>query len=65
MTDFFTVGPNQIVRGLINPDFSYSIHDFDADILYSGKASSLRAAKAKVRELLILCGVKFNGEIRK
>ena len=64
MTDFITVGPNNIIRGLINPDFSYSIHTFDADIIYSGKASSIRAAKTIVRRLLKECGAKLDNEIR-
>lgn len=64
VTDFFTVGPNNIIKGLVNSDFSYSIHTFDADIIAAGKASNLRNAKLAIKKLLVIHGVKFDQEIR-
>jgi len=64
MTDYLTVGPNHIIRGLINEDLSYGIITFDCVCLASGQASNLRNAKIMVRRLLLRYGAKLNVEIR-
>jgi hypothetical protein len=64
VTDFITIGPNSVVRGVILSDFVYYIYTFDADVMYSGQSSNLRNAKAKIKQLLLSCGAKFKEEIR-
>ncbi len=65
ITDWFTIGPNLIVRGEISSlDNSYTIRTFDSEILYTGTSNNLRYTKSKIRELLLSVGVKFEEEIR-
>lgn len=64
-TDWFTVGPNFIVRGIINTKTNtYQVIEFDSELVNDGQASNLRLAKDRVRALLIKAGVNFEGEIR-
>lgn len=65
VTDWFTVGPNLIVRGMINPyDFQYNVITVEGNMLVSTNAHSLREAKSSIRKNLISLGVKFEDEIR-
>lgn len=64
VTDFITVGPNDIIRGVITQTFEYSVNNFDGDILEKGQASNLRNAKSKVKALLKKYGARFDNEIR-
>jgi hypothetical protein len=64
VTDFITVGPNNIVRGVIDSGFIYSLSSFDGEIISKGQASNLRNAKIAVRKLLLQHGAKLNTEIR-
>jgi hypothetical protein len=65
VTDWFTIGPNNIVRGIVTPsDNSYSVITFDSQVVYEGTTPSLRNTKETVRLLLSKLGVKFEGEIR-
>jgi hypothetical protein len=65
-TDWFTLGPNLIVRGIINTEtFTYQLVEFDSEMMYDGQASSLRSAKNLLKNQLTLAGVNFDGEIRK
>jgi hypothetical protein len=65
-TDWFTLGPNLIVRGIINLDtYTYQVYEFDSEMMSHGEAPNLRVAKEKLKELLVTCGVNFDGEIRK
>lgn len=64
-TEWFTAGPNYVIRGVINkPNNYYEIRQFDNTLVTSGTAKSLRQAKSKVKELLQESGVNFEGEIR-
>lgn len=64
-TDWYTIGPNFIVRAIINTKtFTYQIVEFDSELVYDGQASSLRQAKDIVKNKLIEAGVNFEGEIR-
>lgn len=64
-SDWFTVGPNKIVRGIINTDtFTYQVIEFNTDVVAEGKGINLRDAKYLVRDSLIGAGVNFEGEIR-
>lgn len=65
-TDWFTLGPNFIVRGIINTtDNIYQIVEFNTDIVDEGYCNSLRHTKDSLRQALIKAGVNFEGEIRK
>lgn len=65
-TDWFTVGPNMIIRGIINLENNYyEIRQFDQSLVTYGKARSLRQAKDFLRRGLTSSGVNFDGEIRK
>lgn len=65
MTDWFTVGPNLIVRGVINTlDNSISIVEFDSEEISRQPTRSLRSAKSLVRKKLLEVGVKLGEEIR-
>lgn len=65
VTDWFTVGPNLIVRAWIIPSKNlYHIRTFDAEVLHTGTCSNLRYVKSKVRKLLVEVGVKLGEEIR-
>lgn len=64
-TDWFTLGPNFIVRGIINTkSFHFYIFEFNTNIVYESQARSLREAKNKLKSQLTLAGVNFEGEIR-
>lgn len=64
-TDWFTVGPNKVIRGIIdtNSDKFY-IREFDSSLVISGQAKDLRQAKALVKKHLRESGVNFTDEIR-
>ena len=65
-TDWFTLGPNLIVRGIINTEtFTYQIVEFDSELVSEGKADNLRQAKSMMKNTLLKAGVNFEGEIRK
>ena len=65
-TDWFTIGPNLVVRGTINTKtFQYTIKQFDSQQVMSSTAKNLRDAKDKLKKELIKSGVIFDGEIRK
>lgn len=65
-TDWFTLGPNFIVRGIINlTTHTFQIIEFNTDVVYDGQARSLRESKAKLKSQLITAGVNFTDEIRK
>ena len=64
MTDWFTVGPNLIVRGVITTNNTWSVMTFDSDLIVSGASSNLRYAKIELRKQLILSGVKLGEEIK-
>lgn len=65
-TDWFTVGPNLVIRGVINTTNNYyELREFDNKLITSGTAKTLRAAKTKVKELLQEAGVNFGDEIRR
>jgi hypothetical protein len=64
VTDFITVGPNSILRGIVLSDNSYRLCTFDAEVIASGQASNLRNAKIAIRKLLLQHGAKLNTEIR-
>ncbi len=63
-TEWFTIGPNLIVRGVITPEFVVSVMTFEEELLFKDQASNMREAKAKLRALLIQAGVKLEDEIR-
>lgn len=64
-TDWFTLGPNFIVRGIINTTtLSYQIVEFNTDVVSEDKARSLRELKTKLKSQLSAAGVNFTGEIR-
>lgn len=66
VTDWFTIAPNLIIRGVINSlSLEYFVQEFDSGQMKEGKADSLRSAKATVKKLLLEAGVNFDGEIRK
>lgn len=65
-TDWFTVGPNLIVRGVINTKtLQYYVYEFDSEMILEGQASKLRIAKEQIKVNLAKVGVNFDGEIRK
>jgi hypothetical protein len=64
-TDWFTLGPNLVVRGIINTStFKYQIVEFNTDVSAEGQASNLRNAKRQLKTVLSKAGVNFEGEIR-
>jgi hypothetical protein len=64
-TDWFTIGPNLIVRGIINTlTFQYQVIEFNTDVVAEGQASNLRNAKHQLKNVLGKAGVNFEGEIR-
>jgi hypothetical protein len=72
MTDWFTVGPNLIVRGVIekrdcsqsNSGYIVRVVTFDSEVVYTDSKFNLRSAKLLVRKQLILSGVKLGEEIK-
>lgn len=65
MTDWFTISPNLIVRGIIHTETNqYTVVEFDSEIVKTDQASSLRSAKSSVRRKLLELGVKLGEEIR-
>lgn len=65
-TDWFTLGPNLIVRGIINTGtFSFQIYEFDSEMVFESQAKSLREAKSLMKKQLLKIGVNFDGEIRR
>jgi len=64
-TDWFTLGPNFIVRGVINlENYEFSVMEFNSELVLSKKCHNLRNAKDQLKNKLIEIGVKFDGEIR-
>lgn len=64
-TDWFTIGPNFIIRGQIDTETSYfSIIEFNTTVVYHNRARSLREAKHLLKKALVSAGVNFEGEIR-
>lgn len=64
-TDWFTVGPNYVIRAIINTEtLTYQIYEFNSEIVIEGQCSSLRQAKDTVKKKLIGAGVVFGDEIR-
>jgi hypothetical protein len=65
-TDWFTIGPNLIIRAIINTEtFKYQITELNTDVVYEGKGKDLRSAKAQVKSAMLKAGVNFSEEIRK
>lgn len=65
MTDWFTVGPNLIIRGIIYLSTNQiSIVEFESEVVVLEPSSNLRAAKSLVRKRLLQSGVKLGEEIR-
>lgn len=65
-TDWFTVGPNFIVRGCISLDnYNVSINEFNSSIIVSANSDNLRKSKYLVKKKLSEVGVIFDGEIRR
>lgn len=65
-TDWLTIGPNLVVRGMINKtNYTFSIYQFNSEPVYEGQASNLRIAKDTIKKQLVSAGVIFDGEIRK
>ena len=65
-TDWFTLGPNLIVRGVIDlENNNFIVHSFDSDNIYTGQAKDLRQAKSKLKTQLKRVGVNFEDEIRR
>lgn len=64
-TDWFTLGPNFIVRGIINTEtFTYQILELNSELVLEGRARNLREAKTIMKNKLSSIGVNFEGEIR-
>ena len=64
-TDWFTIGPNLIIRGYIHTEsYRFYIVDFAADVMFESQADNLRQAKTLLKQQLALAGVSFTGEIR-
>lgn len=65
VTDWLTVGPNMIIRAVINPsNYYYEIRQFDSTRVLGGYAKNLRQAKTIIKSELTKSGVNFTGEIR-
>lgn len=65
-TTWFTLGPNFIVRGIINTTSNHiQIIEFNSELVYEYQGNSLRDAKTVMRNQLVSMGVNFDGEIRK
>lgn len=64
-TDWLTLGPNMIVRGIVNSKtLKYMIVQFNTEIVAEGEGADLRHAKSIVRRRLEEAGLNFDGEIR-
>ncbi len=64
-TDWFTLGPNFVVKGIINTrTYHFQIVEFNSELVYEGQAKDLRQAKAMLKNQLVSAGVNFEGEIR-
>jgi hypothetical protein len=64
-TDWFTVGPNLVVRGIIDTkDFTYRVTQLGGELVVGGGCSNLRDAKSALKLALSGAGVNFVGEIR-
>jgi len=65
-TDWYTVGPNFIVRGIINiKTFTFQVIEFNTDTVSEGQGNNLRHTKNMLKNTLSNVGVNFTGEIRK
>ena len=65
-TDWFTLGPNFIIKGIINKDtYKFQVVEFNSELVFEGQGNNLRDAKTKLKETMINAGVNFTGEIRK
>lgn len=65
-TDWFTLGPNFVVRGIINIDnLTYQICELNTELVMSGAGYDLRNVKSLMKTELNKIGVNFEGEIRK
>lgn len=64
-TPWITIGPNMIVRGIVNAvNNNYIIVQFDSEIVAEGEGANLRHAKDLIRRRLEESGAVFDGEIR-
>jgi hypothetical protein len=66
-TDWFTLGPNLVVRGIINTStFSYQVIEFNSEVVSEGtNFRDLRTVKSILKAQLLSAGVNFTDEIRK
>lgn len=65
-TDWLTLGPNFIVRGIINTKtLVYQVVELNTDVVLEGQANSLRQAKDTLKTGLVSSGANFSGEIRR
>lgn len=65
-TDWFTIGPNLIVRGILNTDtYHFQICELNTEMVYEYQGKNLRDAKTTLKNKLIDIGVNFDGEIRR
>lgn len=65
VTNWLTVGPNQIIRGVIHPDNTIDIVDIQSNILKSiSNISNKRKAKDLLKKELRSFGFNFEEEIR-
>jgi hypothetical protein len=65
-TDWFTLGPNFIVRGIINTEnLTYQICELNSEIVIEGTGYNLRNVKSIMRAEFVKMGLNFEGEIRR
>lgn len=66
ITDWFTIGPNKIIRGVIDTTTNtIRVVEFDSGILLEVRTKNLRQAKTLLKHSLSISRVNFDGEIRK
>lgn len=65
-TDWFTLGPNFIIRGIVNTDtYHIQITEFDSELVYEYQGKNIRDSKTHLKNHLTKIGLNFEGEIRK
>lgn len=66
MTDWFTIGPNKIIRGVIDTTTNtIKVVEFDGEVVAELRTKNLRQAKTLLKHSLSISRVNFDGEIRK